>query len=429
MSYKTNRLTELFPNAYAAKDRESLLYKLLDAIGAELMQADESIKQLLKSHWVNYASDQALDGLAAIYSVERRRLRSGQLETDDAFRQRLKAVVPLFTGGGTKQAVIGAVRSALGLPFDLTQLHLPVGFEALRQDIENLIYIEEFSPTGERVVGRDLAVVNSANELTLAIDIPSVRGERPTIRWKFILGGARGLELTVKPDDPAAPTTGIRAIEALVIPPGETLVLTALEGGLLSAVVGFQELATQFTTLDGTTPARLPEVPVGRSEWTFRAQSGVFDISPFDDFNTFDLPTFEVELSWLRYEPLTFDVHVPYFVQKAVADLKALHQYPGDLFVFEGLPLETLVEVVDQTRAAGVRGSVQFSLNVLDVHDQREQLTIDGLHGLVEQADVREALTVSSVNDVNERQEMQDTLVIGSVFDISPFDRGHGFVE
>ena len=143
----------------------------------------------------------------------------------------------------------------------------------------------------------------------------------------------------------------------------------------------------------------------------------------------FDLPTFEVELSWLRYEPLTFDVHVPYFVQNAVADLKALHRYPGNLFVFEALPLEALVDVVDQTRAAGVRGSVQFSLNFLDVHDQREQLTIDGLHGLVEQADVREDLTVSSVNDVNERHEMEDTLVIGSVFDISPFDRGHGFVE
>ena len=239
MSYKTERLTDLFPDAYAVRDRESLLYKLIDAIGMELMQADESIKQLLKSHWVNYASGQALDGLAAIYGVERRPLRGGQLETDDAFRQRLKAVVPLFTGGGTKQAVIGAVRSALGLPFDLTQLHLPIGFEALQQDIENLIYIVEFSRTGERVVGRDLTVVNSANELTLAIDIPSVRGERPTIRWKFPLGGARGLELTVKPGDPSTPTTGIRTIEALVIPPGETLVLTALNDSLLKRCDGF----------------------------------------------------------------------------------------------------------------------------------------------------------------------------------------------
>jgi hypothetical protein len=429
MSYKTDRLIDLFPDAYAARDRESLLYKLLDAIGAELLQADEAIKGLLKSHWVDYASGPALDGLAAIYGVERRRVRGGELETDAAFRQRLKAVVPLFTGGGTRQAVIGAVRSALGLPFDLAQLHLPPGFEALRQDIENLIRIEEFSPKGERVVGRDLTEVHGSSELTLAIDIPSVRGERPTIHWQFTLGGGRGLELTVQPDDQAAATLGIRADAGLVIPPGETLVLTALDGGRLSAVVGFQELATHFTNLDGTTPALLPQVPVGRSVWAFRARSGTFDLSLFDDVNTFDLPTFEVELSWLRYEPLTFDVHVPYFVQKAVADLKALHKYPGNLFVFEGLPLEALVEVVHQTRAAGVRGSVQFSLNFLDVHDQREQCNIDGLHALVEPMEVREELTVSSVNDVRERQEMHETLVIGGVFDISPFDLGHGFVE
>ena len=43
MAYKTDRLVDLFPDAYAARDRESLLYKLLDAAGAELMEADESI--------------------------------------------------------------------------------------------------------------------------------------------------------------------------------------------------------------------------------------------------------------------------------------------------------------------------------------------------------------------------------------------------
>jgi hypothetical protein len=303
MSYKTDRLIDLWPDAYAAHDRESLLYKLLDAIGAELMQVDEAIKQLLKTHWVNYASGPGLDGLAATFDVERRRVQDGQLESDEAFRQRLKAVVPLFTGGGTKQAVIGAVRSALGLPFDLAQLQLPPGFEALRRDIEQLIFIQEFSPTGERVIGRDLAVVNGAHEIVLAIDIPSVGGERPTIRWKMLLGGARGLEIIVQPDDPTLPTTGIRAAETLIIPAGETLVLTALNGGVLSAVVGFQELATQFTNLDGTIPALLPEVPIGRSEWTFRAQGGVFDVSPLDDFTTFDLPTFEIELSGCAMSP------------------------------------------------------------------------------------------------------------------------------
>ncbi|MDP9409659.1 MAG: hypothetical protein M3P70_04010, partial [Actinomycetota bacterium] len=92
MSYKTKALLDALPDAYAIDDAESLLYKLLDAFGAELMVADEKVKRLLKSHWVNYADGPALDGLAAVYGVRRRTLRDGLTrESDDAFRTRLKA--------------------------------------------------------------------------------------------------------------------------------------------------------------------------------------------------------------------------------------------------------------------------------------------------------------------------------------------------
>lgn len=433
MSYKTERLIDLFPDAYSARDRESLLYKLLDAVGAEFMSADEAIKRLLKSHWVDYAEGAALDGLAAAFGVTRRRLRDGALENDAAFRQRLKSIVPLFVGGGTRRAVIGAVRSALGLPFDLDQLNLPPGYEMLRRAIEDLITIEEFSPKGERVLGREVVEAvfggRTVSEVAIAIDIPTVREDRPVIRWKFTQGGARELSLAVTPDIPGAPVQGVKSAEGLVIPPGETLVLTAVENGRLSVALGSIELAGEFTNLDGSAPAIMPQVPVGRSQWSFRAASGLFDISLFDDINTLDLPLFEVEVSWLRYEPLTFDVHVPYFLQRAVAELAAFHRYPGSLFVFEGLPIEALVDVVDQTRAAGVRGSVQFSLNFLDVHDQREQFALAGQHTVVENADAREALTATSVNDVDERHDMEEVFVIGGVWDVSPFDLGHGWME
>ena len=432
MSYKTERLTKLFPEAYAAGDRESLLYKLLDAVGAEFMVADEAIKRLLKSHWVDYAEGPALDGLAATFNVGRRRLRSGDLESDAAFRQRLKSIVPLFAGGGTRRAVIGAVRSALGLPFDLDQLGLGPDYAGLRRDIENLIRLEEFSPKGERILGSEVVEVvvegRPTSEVLIDINLPSVGKQRPAIRWQFTQGGARELALVVTPAG-GGPAQGIKAVEALIIPAGETLVLTAVENGRLSAAIGFTELAGSFTNLDGSTPAVLPQVPEGGSQWRFRAQSGLFDISLFDEINTFDLPLFAVEMSWQRYEPLTFDVHVPYFLQEAVAALAAFYNYPGSLFVFEGLPVEALVEVVDQTRAAGVRGSVQFSLNFLDVQNQDERFRLDGQHSITEMQDVQEMLTATSVNDNREDQGMQETLVIGAVWDFAPFDQGHGFVE
>jgi hypothetical protein len=152
MSYKTDRLTKLIPDAYGAKDSASLLYQILDSVGAELMDADAAIKNLLKSHWVDYASGTGLDGLGAIFGVARRQLVDGTPEPDNAFRLRLKSVVPLFTGGGTRRAVLGAVRSALGFPFDLGQLNIPAQFAALQQDLENLVNLVEFSPKPERLV-------------------------------------------------------------------------------------------------------------------------------------------------------------------------------------------------------------------------------------------------------------------------------------
>jgi len=433
MSYKTDRLTDLFPDAFAVEDRSSLLFRLLDAIGAEHMGADEAVKQLLKSHWVNYAEGAALDGLAATFNVTRRRLRSGELENDEGFRQRLKAVVPLFTGGGTRRAVIGAVRSALGLPFNLEQLNLSPRFDGLHRDLEQLITLEEFSPRGEQILGRDVADIMvdgiPVSTVDIDIDMPAVREERPAIRWNFTQGAARELVVIVTPDLPGAELRGIRSTEAIVIPQGSTLVFTALENGRLSATTGLTELAAGFTNLDGSTPALLPEVPVGRSRWRFQARSALFDISLFDEVNTYDLPTHQVEMNWLRYEPLTFDVHVPYFLKDAAAELVAFHGYPGSLFVFEGLPIETLVDVVDQTRAAGVRGSVQFSLNFLDVHEQREQLRMAGQHSIAETLDVSETLTAASMNDFQERHEIAETFVIGGVWDVSPFDQGHGFEE
>lgn len=424
MSYKTDKLVSLFPDPYAAEETESLLYKLLDAFGSALVQADEAVRQLLRSHWVDYASGSALDGLGSIYGVVRRQLQDDTLETDDAFRQRLRSIVRLFTGGGTPSAVIGAVRSAVGLPFDLAQLNLPPEFDGLRDDIEKLIYVEEFSPAGERLRGSSTA---GAGQLTLTLEIPGVRGTRPAIDWTFATSLKHPLSMELKGSG-----LGVKSKTHIVIPSGKTLTLSAGADGHLNAVLGLVDLTSEFTNLDGTTPAIMPEVPeTAVSEWLFRAHGGRFDEGRFDGDEPFDMPDFAVQMSWLRYQFLTFDVHIPYFLEAAVDNLKQLHHYEGRLFIFKGLPLERLRDVVDQARAAGVQGSVQFSLSFLDVHNQQENFTWRGAHAIREDAGASDAaLIASSVNDIgDERHDAREAFVIGGVFDVSPFDRGHGFVQ
>lgn len=426
MSYKTKALLDALPDAYAIDDVESLLYKLLDAFGAELMVADEKVKRLLKSHWVNYADGPALDGLAAVYGVRRRTLRDGStLESDDAFRTRLKAVVPTFAGGGTRQAVLGAVRSAFGLPFDLRDLNLPEEYEALRTDIERLIVLEEFSPRIETLVDDHVTESEDASQLKLVVDVPTVRETRPRIRWTFRGSDGRqrvSVELV-------GTTQGIKTTrDGLVVRADEPLTLSADAEGLLSARLAGEDVSRFFVNLDDSAPAIMPEVPRTRNEWRFRAQSGVLDTSKFDSDEMYDLPEFAIEMSWWRYEPLTFDVRVPYFLERSVEQLAQQHGYEGAVFEFQELPPEHIQDVVDQTRAAGVRGHVHFSLNWAENHDQyEERAVIEGHHRASEDAAAVDSLSVGSFNRESEAQDLGEVFVIGGVWDVSTFDGAYGF--
>jgi hypothetical protein len=431
VSFKTDRLAALFPDAYSAREGASSLRRLLDAIGHELMGADESVKALLKSHWVNYAQDDALDGLAATFGVQRRRLADGTLEPDDAFRRRLKAVVPYFMGGGTVKAVAGAVRSALGLPFDLELFRreiTPAGSDsndqvaALIQALEGLVRVQEFSPKPESMLSEPVARVADTSEVTVEVAFSSIAQVYPRIEWTFTKGGGR--YLTLRRLDSGE---GLKSKAALKMNPGETLVLTASPSGALAASVGTTDVSSLFTAWDGTSAPRLPPLPGETTHWKFTSRAGTYDLSGFDDTEGYDSPDFSVRIQWTRYQHLTFDVIVPYFIKRAVEDIQRQTGYQGQLFLFEGLPLEVIQRVVDQTRAAGVKGMVHFSLNFLEDHAAQEQLSGLLQHRYQETHDASEAVSVGSLSTAVEDQNMREAFAIGGVFNVSTFDTSFGF--
>ncbi|HZW54523.1 MAG TPA: hypothetical protein VFF00_10825 [Candidatus Elarobacter sp.] len=422
MSFKTDRLTALFPDAYAASDTGSLLYTVLDAVGAEFMHADESLKALLKSHWVRYAPGDALERLAAGFGVTRATMRDGTPETDDAFRTRLMAVVPMFTGGGTVQAVKGAVRAAIGLPFDLSTLGITD--DALLGDIENVVALREFSPEIHRITGVASGVVNGALEVVLNVALPSVGNSLPRIVWTMAADAARRISV-----ERVDTHQGVRSLDAFLVPPAGVLVLTANARGELSALLNNADVTASFVNLDGSPNPKLPEVGSAPGDWKFRAYGATYDLSVFDAGEAFDAPSgFAVELSRLRLQPLTFDVEVPYFVADAVDALRRSRGYAGDILVYQGLPLDKVQGVIDQTKAAGVEGHIQFSLRFAEDQDPRDASTrIAGLRRDAERQDASESFLLANVQAAVERQEQNEHFALGGVFDISTFDKSFGF--
>jgi hypothetical protein len=441
MSFKTDRLSALFPDAYASREGASLLHGVLDALGAELMRGDAAIKDLLKSHWIAYAQAGGLDGLGALIGVQRRLLPDGTPEGDDTFRPLVKSTVPSFIGGGTVEAVKGAVRAALGLPYDLALFQqqlvgpggaIPPAMAALVTGLSQLVRIEEFSPKLEVVLGSAAPAV-AGSTVTLNLDFTTIDPLPPRIEWTFPQGGGRLLSL-IRQDT----GTGLRSKGNFEVPPGATLLLAGGTPASFSASVGSTDVSALFSAADGVSAPALPPVPSGASKWIFSATRGAaFDLSAFDRAEVFDAAGFSVRMQWLRLQPLVFDVVVPYFVDAAVQRLLAGSGFENRFKLFKGLSLDAIQRVVDSRRAAGVRGMVQYAIHLPAESAERtpwdDQAVLDpfaaALEGrMSETQDAAESLAVGAFDSETELHDASERFVIGGVFNVAVFDGVFGFL-
>jgi hypothetical protein len=439
MSFKTERLVALFPDASAAREGGSLLHAVLDALGAELVRGDASIKDLLKSHWIDYARGGGLDGLGALLGVARRLLPDGTPEGDDTFRPLVKSTVSSFIGGGTVEAMKGAVRAALGLPYDLAlfQQQLAVhggnsaSTAALIAGLADLVKVVEFAPKPEVMLG-SAAPAAAGSTLVLNLDFTTVEPQPPRIEWSFTQGGGRRLSLLLQ--DTGA---GVVADAGFEVPQGKTLVLAGGSAADFTASIDSTDVSLRFKASDGISPPALPRVPSGASRWIFSAARGAaFDASAFDSNETFDAAGFSVRMQWLRLQPLVFDVIVPYFVDAAVQRLLAGSALQKRFKIFKGLSLDAMQKIVDRNRAAGVRGMVQYAISLpgeaaertpWDDQNAAEAFSAALAHVNSETQDAGEALSVGALDSETEGHDAQEFFALGGVFDVSVFDGAFAF--
>lgn len=437
MSFKTDRLVALFPEAYAAREAASLLHAVLDALGAALMQGDAAVKKLLKSHWIDYAEGGGLDGLAALLGVTRRMLPNGLPERDDTFRPLVRATVSSFQGGGTVEGIKGAVRAALGLPYDLTlfgqQLARnsanPVAIDALIARLAALVKVEEFAPKLDVMLG-SAAPTAAGSQVTLNLAVSSIDATPPRIEWTFT-SSARRLSLTQQDSG-----EGVVAAPDFTVPRGATLLLAGSTAADFSASIGPTDVSGHFTLLGGGAP-KLPLVPPGVSRWSYTAGRGAeFDAQVFDAGETFDAAAFSVRMQWLRLQPLVFDVIVPFFTDAAVARALAGSGYENRFKIFQGLSHDAMQKVVDRARAAGVRGMVQYAISLpgesIEARPWDDQAAIETFSGRLDHAiretqDAEESFNAGALDSEVEMHDSSEHFAIGGVFNVAVFDGAFGF--
>ncbi|MEM2029507.1 MAG: hypothetical protein QXS05_09040, partial [Candidatus Bathyarchaeia archaeon] len=110
---RTKRILDRFPSFYKTWDENSRIFKIINAVGKRLEEADKDTNMILRAHWIDTAFGNDIDRLGAIFNLKR---RVG--EEDSEYRSRLKRAIMDFKGGGTVSAILSSVKMTLGLPDD-----------------------------------------------------------------------------------------------------------------------------------------------------------------------------------------------------------------------------------------------------------------------------------------------------------------------
>lgn len=116
MPNKTDRILSYLPGTFLALPRPTALYSVVDAFGNELLQAENSLVAVMRSHWVDTADqgDEFIDDLAGIASLYGLAPRDD--ETVEDFRAHIKRYVRTFLEGTpTVQGALRVTAEALGL--------------------------------------------------------------------------------------------------------------------------------------------------------------------------------------------------------------------------------------------------------------------------------------------------------------------------
>jgi hypothetical protein len=116
MPTKTDRILSYLPGTFLALPRPTALYSVADAFGNELLQAENTLVAVMRSHWVDFADqgDEIIDDLARIAFLYGLAPRDD--ETVEDFRAHLKRYVRTFLEGTpTVQGILRLTAEALAL--------------------------------------------------------------------------------------------------------------------------------------------------------------------------------------------------------------------------------------------------------------------------------------------------------------------------
>lgn len=271
---RTKRIADRLPEFYRTWDPDSVIYKVIDAVGRALAEEQKGVFRVMRTHWVDTANGSDVDRLGAVFE-----LRRNKGESDEDYRERIKNALIQFKGGGT----CASVRSLMA--------------DFLAADPEAL----EISENPGRTIALERRLSGGQ---TWRLGSMSVDDASPTI------------EITLQGEGDVVLNPGLRNLD--------TRQRVGFEGRLetgqkLVIREGSASLDGEDVSSSVSAPSGFPRLLPAGSTWVYEeeisAKVGHLDKSRFDS-SIFSLPVPDalVRMTWSGRQPSTFALKVPIHV-------------------------------------------------------------------------------------------------------------------
>lgn len=139
MPTKTDRILGYLPRTFVPTPVNSPLKAIVDAFGSELQKAENSLAQVMQSHWVDHADRGAkiIDDLACLASLYG--LAPREDEGVEEFREHLKRHIRTFIEGpATVQGILRTAAETLGIHIDDDYDHMDCWWKRGNDDLETI---------------------------------------------------------------------------------------------------------------------------------------------------------------------------------------------------------------------------------------------------------------------------------------------------
>jgi len=503
ISPKTTSILSRLPSFYRSEEDDNVLYRLLEAYAFILERADDDLVRVMRSHWVDKAGNEgsegfdaqqkgdldklfalwleSLGGTSLLRQTGRRLSGQGGEEDDEAYRERIKALIDVIRrGASTVDGIKAVVAANLGI----------IGKDPIAEYARKQIRMEEYLPTATRLEVPTLAlytpfIVKNINPVhtpvgfyikvkgALSIPIVGLYVELPSARQTIgcPVNLDTGDELYLFFDKKALlngqPVTAFGT--GIQLPPGDARLQVGAKLGYPAGVFGQSRFdsvnfdvdeAEEMGRFDASAFDKaafaLPDAVLDVTVLLYNISPGAFTVSiPWDSpgfTSAFSLPAsaqavlekigivpaagFESKV----YEKISDLIAEPWMREKPDLLEEGLRQLaplllPGeDLFQrMEINPRAQIRAIVDRVRAAGIYAVVNYEKRFLETNGLADNLALSAKHRpLAENMGIdpvnHDKLKILTLQKPDpETHDLNDNLLISGLFDRTNFDTLNSF--